>query len=301
MPNALTYLTNHRSTRGLIVGDPGAGKTSSIAHLAASPLIDRIFWLDLDDNMRGPLRQLPPAALAKIHIETLKDRVAFDNDGYASVSGVPTAFSDMARLLTNWTDTETGEAFGPPEEWTPRDVLVLDGLSGLARSARYYTIYVNRRRNKRPLMRIKDWGNMFERCEGVIQALCQGLPCHVLVTAHLARLAVDDTNPDDDDDATSTNNGPTYTKGGYTAPENAMMRYPAALGQKLPPRIGGDFEFIVQAKRVGQGLSTQYVLKTTPDADVDVKLPIKQSEIGGMEIPNTNLINIIERSCEVSE
>lgn len=298
MPTATTYLTTHKATRILLVGDPGARKTTAALHLATSSLIDRIFCLDLDDNLRGPLRQLPPEALAKIHIETLKDKVSFDGDGFASVAGVPTAFPSLVRLLADWRDSDTGEAFGPPESWTHRDVLLLDGCSGLSRAARFHTIYVNKRRGKRPLMRIKDWGNLFERCSGIIQAVCQGLPCQVVVTAHLARLAVDEPDRDDEDEG-GQSGGPTYTKGGYTAPENAMMRYPAALGQKLPPQIGGDFEAIVQAKRVGKDLTAKWVLKTTPDADVDVKLPLRQKEVGGIEIPYTNLIDIISKSCHI--
>lgn len=292
MPTASTYLSAHRATRILIVGDPGGGKSTSIAHLAASPLIDRIFVLDLDDNWRGPLRQLPAAALTKVRIETLKDRFKFNPANLPIVPGVPTAFPALVRLLADWTDTETGQSFGPPEEWTPRDVLVLDGCSGLAISAMYYTLYANRRMGAQ--REIKDWGNAVERFEGVISVLNSGLPCHVIATAHLARLTPENAvgGP-----SAQVPGASEHVRGGLAAPENFWMRYPSALGQKLPPRLGGMFEAVVQAKRVGRDLATKYVLKTTPDDDVDVKLPLRQKELGGIEIPNDRLIDLITKSC----
>lgn len=297
MPSATSYLSAAKATRLLIVGDPGGGKSSTIAHLATSPLIDRLFVADLDDNWRGPLRQLSPDALAKIHIETLRDPISFDsaNKFTPKVSGVPDAFPRLTRLLNEWVDSETGETFGAPETWTPRDAFILDGCTGLAHIAMNYTLYANNRRGKN--RRIKDWGNAIERFEGIIQSLNSGLPCHVICTAHLARLSPElDTSDDDDDNPSRT---PTHTKGGFTPPENFWMRYPTALGQKLPPRLGGMFEGVIQAKRVGRDLSTKHMLKTTPDADVDVKLPLLQKEIGGIEISNEKLIDIITKSSQI--
>lgn len=297
MPTASAYLTSHKATRGLIVGDPGAGKSTACAYLATSSLINRVFVIDLDDNWRGPLRQLPPEALAKIHIETLRDPIKFGDKFVPQVKGVPDAFPTITRLLSEWTDTDTRESFGQPEEWGPHDALVLDGCSALAHIAMNYTLHVNNRRGK--LRRLKDWGNAIERFEGIIQALTSGLPCQVIATAHLQRLSPEQAEDDDDD--TSSKSHTQYTRGGLTPPENFWMRYPSALGQKLPPRLGGMFEFVVQAKRVGRDLTAKRVLKTTPDSDVDVKLPLPQKEIGGIEIPNTDLIEIITKSCAEQE
>lgn len=299
MPNATSYLTNHKATRILLVGDPGAGKSTACAHLALSPHIDRIFVLDLDDNWRGPLRQLPSEALTKIHIETLRDRTVLDAKGRYTpvVRGVPTAFPSLVRLLADWTDSETGQSFGDPSEWSERDALILDGLSGLAVATMTYTMYAASRMGQS--RRIKDWGNAIERFEGVVQVLNSGLPCQVIATAHLARLAPEKDTADDDDEGTPKSDG--HTRGGQTAPENFWMRYPSALGQKLPPRVGGYFEAVVQAKRVGKDLMARRVLKTTPDDDVDVKLPLRQKEIGGMEIPNTDLASLITKSCALDE
>ena len=296
MPSAADYLTTHKATRTLIVGDPGASKSTACALLATSPLIDRLFVIDLDDNWRGPLRLLPKEALPKIHIETLKDRISLDAKGRYTpvVRGVPTAFPTLVRLLNEWIDSASGESFGPPEGWTPRDILIIDGLSGLAVSSMYYTMYAASRMGQQ--RRLKDWGNAIERFEGVVQVLNSALPCHVVTTAHLCRLAPERDETDDDD---TNSRGASHTKGGFVAPDNFWMRYPSALGQKLPPRLGGYFEAVVQAKRVGRDLMARHVLKTTPDDDVDVKIPMRAKDLGGMEAANDKLIDIISAASHI--
>jgi hypothetical protein len=296
MPTATDYLTTLKATRTLIVGDPGAGKSTACAHLAEAPTIDRLFIIDLDDNWRGPLRLLSPAALAKIHIETLKDRFKFNDKNIPIVPGVPTAFPALVRLLRDWIDSGTGQSFGDPTDWTDRDALILDGCSGLAAAAMFYTLYANHRMGAQ--REIKDWANAIERFEGVIAALNAGLPCHIICTAHLARLTPEVAVGSVTSDVPGARE---HTRGGLTAPENFWMRYPSALGQKLPPRLGGMFETVLQAKRVGRDLAAKRVLKTTPDDDVDVKLPVSQKAVGGIEIDNTKLIDIISAATYVSE
>lgn len=297
MPNAAEYLEQHKAMRVLIVGDPGHGKSSAIAHLAESDLIDRIFYLDIDGNMRGPLNQLSKDAKAKFVLERCRDKVKFADDKkwMPVIKGVPNAFPKLVRMINNWSDSISGEVFGAPEKWTERDCLVVDGCSGLARISMYYEMFCAGRMGLR--RRMLDWQRAIERFQGVVDSLNNDLPCHVLMTAHLARLSPE-TDESDDDEDTSNSTDKKHTRGGYTAPENFWKRYPVALGQKLPPKLGGDFETVLQAKRVGHGDITKYVIKTKPDEDVDIKIPVAQQKIGQIEVPNTQLIDIFKKVCQ---
>ena len=92
----------------------------------------------------------------------------------------------------------------------------------------------------------------------------RSLPINVIMLAHLIRLTPDEPDPEDDDDTKRKKR---------KLPENYMMRYPSTLGQKLPPKIGGYFNTILQTERVGSGPRAARVIKTVPSDDVDVKFP----------------------------
>jgi len=73
-----------------------------------------------------------------------------------------------------------------------------------------------------------------------------------------------------------------------------MMRYPIALGQKLPAKIGGYFNVVLQAVRVGSGVGARRVLRTVPEEDVDIKVPLLPKTVPA-EVPIDKLWTILER------
>lgn len=266
--------------RILLVGDPGSGKTTAIGHLLEHG--QEVFVADFDNNL-DPIQQFVPAKYhAHLHYETLVDKVSFGAaDGAPTVVGVPTAFPRFIELCRSWKDSETGEDFGPPEKWPENHWLVVDPLTSLGTAAMWYTLYRNGRLG-RP-KRKNDWGDAINRVEGVIQML-RALPINIIVTAHLMHLRP----PEDDEDE---KDNPTGAPKAVARGGNWNMRYPATLGQSLPPKIGAYFSCIVQAKLVGAGAKARRVLSTVPEADVAVKTPAVPGKLPA-EIPINQLIQI---------
>src|SRR5690606_9246861 len=102
--------------RILLVGDPGSGKSSAIGSMLEHG--QKLFIADFDDNL-DPIRNfVDPKYHDNLHYETLVDRVRFHPEtGYPFVPGKPKAFSRFIKLTDRWVDSESGQDFGPPEEW----------------------------------------------------------------------------------------------------------------------------------------------------------------------------------------
>lgn len=271
--------------RILLVGDPGAGKTTAIGHLLEHG--QELFVADFDKGL-APIQHFVPAKYHKhLHYETLVDKVAFGADGSPTVQGVPTAFPRFVELMNRWKDSVTGEDFGPPEKWPENYWLVVDPLTSLGTAAMWYTLYRNGRMG-RP-KRLKDWGDAMQRVEGVIQML-RAQPINVIVLAHLMHLRAPEESEEDDDGKPAVTGAPAAAPA--SASGNWHMRYPATLGQSLPPRVGGYFTCVVQAKQVGNGPKARRVLTTVPEADVNVKVPSAPGRLPA-EVPINRLVDIV--------
>lgn len=281
-------LTEHKSrsaNRILLLGDPGAGKTTAVGHLLSHG--QRLFVADFDDGLEPIRAFVKPEFHKNLIYETLVDRVRPDEtSGFPVTKGNPQAFRRFIKLVHEWKDSDSGESYGKPEDWGENDWLVIDTLSMLGQAAMLYTLNQNNRMG-RPI-RLKDWGDAIRRVEGV-PMLLKSLPINILMTAHLARLTSDG---DDDDDEEGQPSGGRKAAGKRKRPSNYDMRYPATLGQKLPPKIGGYFTTILQVKRVGNGINATRVIRTVPDEDVDVKVPLNQGK--QVEVPVTDLFSIIQ-------
>lgn len=251
--------------RVLIVSDPGGGKTGSVLKLAESG--QKVFVADFDDNLFRLRKFISPDAFKSIHYETLVDKVSFNAEGLPVVDGIPKAWSGFCKLCKTWVDRNTGEDFGEPESWGPDCWFVIDSLTSMGNASMYYTKFRRKSMGKR---RSKpDWGDAIERVEGALQIFA-GSPVNFICTAHLARLNMEDITENTDD----SGNVIAKPTASLRLPPNANMRYPTALGQKLPPRVGGYFNLILQAQRIGSGVGARRVLRTVPEEDVDIKVPL---------------------------
>jgi len=279
-------LTKHqKSLRVLIVGDPGSGKSTAVGKLAEHD--QELFICDFDDNL-NPLPQfITPKALERIHYETLLDDFKFDQkSGTAAISGIPQAWPRYIKLAEQWVDSETGEDYGKPDEWEDNRWFVEDSLTSKSNAAMNYTLFKHKRAQNEK--RIRDWGVAIDRLESSIIAF-QSSNVNYICTAHLARLHMEDVteNVDADGDVVSK---PTAAK---RLPPNAMMRYPVALGQKLPPKIGGYFNLVLQAVRVGSGVGARRILRTVPEEDVDIKVPLPPKTVP-TDVPIDQLWTILK-------
>ena len=260
-----TLDTHNPGLRVLIVGDPGSGKTTAIGKLAEAQ--QELFICDFDNNLNPVAKFVRGDALKNIHYETLVDPIKFNAEGKPIVNGIPPAFSGFVRQSANWTDSDTGESFGAPDSWRHERWFVVDSLTTLGNAAMNYTLFKRKRFGKR--RGFAEWGDAIERVEGTLQ-LFAGSSVNLICTAHLARLRMEDVTESADDDGNPIDK-PTAAK---RLPPNANMRYPVALGQALPPRVGGYFNVVLQAQRIGSGPGARRVLRTVPEEDVDIKVPL---------------------------
>lgn len=259
-------LDQHHSrerTAVLLLGDPGSGKTTAIGHLLEHG--QRLFVADFDDGL-DPIRKIiDPKYHPNLIYETLTDPVRINRKGIPEVRR-PVALKRYQELLKNWVDSETGEDYGPPESWGPNDWLVTDGLTFQGQAAMYFVLAQENRAGHHP--RLRDWGLAIRLQEGIIQEL-RSLPINMLITAHLAELSSDEGEDEGE------------SRPGVPKAASAVnhKRYPSALGKKLPPRIGAYFNTVVQTKMVGSGRSMRPVIRTVPDPDVDVKVPLPPKKL----------------------
>jgi len=270
--------------RVLIVGDPGSGKTTAIGKLAEHG--QELFLCDFDHNLNPISHFVKREALDRIHYETLVDPVEFDVNGKPVVKGIPPAFSNFIKLSNNWIDSTTGEDFGSPDHWERGRWFVMDSLTSFGNACMNYTMFKRKRFGKR--RGFAEWGDAIERVEGALQ-LFAGSSTHLICTAHLCRLNLEDVTADADDEGKPIDH-PTAAK---RLPPNAAMRYPVALGQKLPPRIGGYFNLVLQAQRIGSGVGARRVLRTVPEEDVDIKVPLPPRTVPP-EVPIDQLWSILK-------
>jgi len=247
-------LDQHHSkdrARIMVVGDSGTGKTAALAGLANAG--KRLFILDFDDGLDILRALVKPEFLTNIVYETLRDRVRVNPAG-PYVAGMPTAFNQAMAALEKWiTVTQPG------------DVIVVDTLTHMGAAAMNWTLALNKRWGKQ--VRPRDWGQAMQRQEAAIQELTgPDIKADVIVNAHLAILS--DGGGDDDEEETAE---------GAPKPARRAVdwkRYPSALGKKLPPRIATYFNCVVQTQVIGAGARAKRVIRTVPEPDVDIKVPV---------------------------
>lgn len=256
MPKLSEHQSNNRA-RIMVVGDSGTGKTVALAALANAGM--RLFILDFDDGLDALKKYVKPAFLDNIEYETLKDKMRVNPSG-PLVLGTPTAFSTAMMLLDRWIK-EAGE----------NDVIVVDTLTNMGAAAMNWVLHLGKRWGQKQLKRPRDWGAAMDRQEAAIQELTgPDVKANVIVNAHLAWLGSDEGNsdPDDDGDGDKPSGAPTMRATIET------KRYPSALGKKLPPRIATYFNCVVQTKTIGAGPRAKRVIRTVPESDVDIKVPV---------------------------
>ncbi len=262
----MTSLTNHPAldiVKMLIVGDPGTGKTGSLASLPPAGYNLRILNFDRPDGLRPILKFMPAKFRSQVDYVNCSDKIKVGPKRIETV-GRPNALNKATDLLDKgwkYTDDVTGELvdLGYVSDWGPKEVLVLDSLTSMGRASMRRTLALNVRVQKGA--RKSDWGQAIDIQDGFCEKLCSDdTPCNVVVISHLTLLTLDDK---DDDDVTQK-------------PINAFgsKKYPSALGNKLPQKIGQHFDVIVEARLVGSGTNVRRILTATPRLDLDLRASV---------------------------
>jgi hypothetical protein len=130
MPNLAQHQSNDY-TKLLLIGHPKSGKTGAMAPLV--PDFD-LRILDMDnglDTLKAFVQKDYPDRLKSVEYRTLRDTYKMTPLGPECVR--PTAFNDAMKMLTHWKYDDVD--LGPPAEWGPDCILVLDSLTFLGTAA----------------------------------------------------------------------------------------------------------------------------------------------------------------------
>lgn len=150
------------------------------------------------------------------------------------------SFLPLLDQLMNFRCQRTGQAFGNTGDWGTERVLVLDSLSGLTIAATKLAV------GEKYAMTQPEFQIGMKTIENLINQLCTGFRCHVVVTAHIER-ELDEV-------------------------QGGSRVFPSTLGRKLAPVLPRYFTDVILAKRAG----TKFFWDTAdPQADLKARnLPI---------------------------
>lgn len=259
-------LSSHHSsatTKLLLIGDSGGGKTGALASLAQADYNLRIIDCDNGIDILANLLKGTPA-IERVIYETVTEKMRINPQGKPEVAGIADAWPRATRLLTRW-KTEDGD-LGPLESWTSKDVLVIDSLTMFSRWAMNAILQLNKRLNEAPWQ--SDWGEAQKLVEDVLALLySDAVPCNVIVNCHITYIGRQIESLDD--------------KGKVVTREEDVRAYPLSLGRALSPKIGRYFNNALLARSLG-GTRALYTntqglveLKTAAPRSVKSSYPIE--------------------------
>jgi len=122
----------------LVEGDSGSGKTGGLASLVKAG-----YWLgiiDMDnglDSLKAFIERTCPDKVDNVEFRTIRDKRKSAPIG-SVIDGTPTAFRQATEMLDRWKykdDDGNIVDYGPPAEWGPDKILVIDSLTFLSDAA----------------------------------------------------------------------------------------------------------------------------------------------------------------------
>lgn len=212
MPNLSDYGGN-TSTKLLITGESGSGKTSTLATLVKAGY--EVFVADCDNGLSVLRNYLTPEEITKVRYLSFRDKA----------DGKPKAWQSLRETLITKGWIDGTENYGKIDSWGPERVLVIDSLSLAGKAALNFVL----NQNNQPLdgrVSPGEWGDAGRAIENLIQHITgEHIKCSVVVLTHLRYL---------EDESSGIVNA-----------------YPSCLGAALPtiiPRYFNDWFFIKRAK-----------------------------------------------------
>lgn len=251
-------LSAHQSratTKLLYIGDSGAGKTGSLASLAADGYNLRI--IDLDNGLdvlanyltdpQSPYVKTNPGVADNVQYVTLTDEMR--NIAGQLVPMRATVWTRTVDLLSNWTDGSV--KLGKITEWGSKDILVIDSLSMLANAALNFHLQLN---GKLGATRTQnEWRRDIGQAQDKIRSLLtllydDSVKCNVIITAHITFVSEQGMNPNSEDAS------------------GIAQGYPSAIGRALSPHIPRWFNSMLIARATGSGQGTKHRIYTRSQA-----------------------------------
>lgn len=192
-------LTAHEGAgfvKGLLLGDPGSGKTGSLTSLVKAGYKLRVYDFDnLLTSLIAYCQHECPDKLGNVAYQTFTDKLkgvdtpVVMNGASAKImpinDGTPKAYVNAMKQLTRWKDPE-GEDLGDPGTWGKDTVVVIDSLTTASNAAFRYAQAMN------PMGREPQayYHTAQQLIMNLLQLLCsKDFAVNVLVLAHLAYTA----------------------------------------------------------------------------------------------------------------
>lgn len=237
----------HSPVKILLLGDPGSGKTGSLASLVKAGYNLRI--MDFDNGTEILRNLLTPEQYATCSIIPLQDRrlakkipvMEGQNIRGYKVSAIPVRAEAWQRavdlICTDWKDGD--KSFGNVYSWTSQDILVFDSLTHAWRTALNFILAINNRLGQNPTQ--PEWGTVQGMILDVLSTFFDAsIKCNVIVCAHIA----------------------------YDTDQNEILHgLPAGPGRALNREIGTYFNHTIRAATIG----SKHSIVTQSDGVVELK------------------------------
>lgn len=235
-----------RTTKLLLIGDSGTGKTGALFSLAKAGYNIRLVDFDNGADVLASLAADAPEVGDRIIYETFTDKFK-SMQGKVIPDGLPTAFSRALGMMTHWKTSGDGAYdLGKISDWGPNDILVVDSLTHMSLAAFRYVLAINGRSGQTPQM--QDWGIAQDQIESTLALLYSAaVKCNVIVISHVSYIGGDDENQ---------------------LPTRGL---PTALGKALSPKIGSYFNTTLLCKSSGVGAAAKKQIITRTDGLIGLK------------------------------
>jgi hypothetical protein len=236
----MAKLSAHQSAdfvKLVYIGESGTGKTGSLTSLVEAGYNLRV--LDFDnglDILRLFINHADPKLIDKVDYITLRDKFKSDPRVGAKVDGVPKAYTQSVKYLSEWDDETI------PSEWGTDTIFVLDSLTALGRAAFRWALAMN--------PTVKDRRQIYGAAQEAIFILLELLTSdefrtNVIIISHV--------------DVREANG---IAKG-----------FPSSIGAALGPKIPTLFNTILLAESRGSGSNVKRTISTVPTSLIDLKNP----------------------------
>jgi len=262
--------------RGMLMGDPGCGKTGSLISLIQERKrfgIERFLFLDWDDGMDIIAAHLNEEDAGCVYYETLRDVLKATQVGVVIKDAC--AFPRGMALLNNWKQPAHSIDLGPSGRWGSETVLINDTITGLGDAA------MNFAKSSENIE--DDWratGAGMRLQDKLVQMLVT-LNCHIIVNSHVRYMGGGGRRQEVSKDGT--------VKAIKEVDSNIDgQAYPSALGRVLPPTLGRHFNTILEIKLVGKYRK----IRTVPEDRMNLKIPFKIRD----ELPQeTGMVEVFDK------
>lgn len=249
----------------LAIGDSKSGKTGSLISLVEAGYKLRILDFDnLLDILRGLVLKQCPDKIDNVEFRPLRDKRKHSAVG-PIIDGTPKAFIEGVKMLDHWKykDDDGAEVdYGPPSNWGPDTILVIDSLSRLCDAAFDFRIPLTPKGSKTGEIDLRaTYGDAQDAIEHIIATLTSdSFAANVIVIAHVQYMDL---------------------------PDGSKKGFPQGVGQKLSPKIPQYFpSVILYTNKAGKR-----IIKTTSTQMIDLANP-KPFEVGGEYPIETGLATI---------